>query len=283
MGALVLALAVVPAERRVSGTFQVRSASRVEVHAPVSGFLRELPAEEGSRVDEGAVVAVIDVPNLATDVRQKQADVVAAKAKVADCESELRQADEQLGRAPRDYALAKRRRDAGVAELDQAKARRNRAIAELDSLTSVQAKTVVRSRAAGVQTLPHLKERLGQYVREGDLICTVEETSSLVAEVKVPEQDVARVLPAQEVEFKARALSFDTFRGVVERVAPTAVPATMPGEVQGNVIVYCLIGRAPAELRPGMSGEVRVSCGRQSVGGRMLEKVMKVVRTEFWW
>jgi hypothetical protein len=32
-----------------------------------------------------------------------------------------------------------------------------------------------------------------------------------------------------------------------------------------------------------MSGEARVSCGRQSIGGRMVEKVMKVVRTEFWW
>jgi hypothetical protein len=57
----------------------------------------------------------------------------------------------------------------------------------------------------------------------------------------------------------------------------------MPGEVQGNVIVHCLIGRAPTELRPGMSGEARVSCGHQSIGGRLVENVMKVVRTEFWW
>ena len=68
----------------------------------------------------------------------------------------------------------------------------------------MQSRLVVHSPVPGVVTTPRLKEKIGQYVREGDLICLVEEPGALEAEVAVPEQDVARVRVGQPVGLKAQ-------------------------------------------------------------------------------
>src|SRR5262249_59796264 len=75
---------------------------------------------------------------------------------------------------------------------------------------------------AGRATPARLKEKVGQFLREGELICVVEEPAELEAEVSLAEQDVARVRPGQAVELKARALPFEPVLTRVERVAPAA-------------------------------------------------------------
>lgn len=132
---------------------------------------------------------------------------------------------------------------------------------------------------AGVITTPRLKEKLGHYVREGELICLIEETSGLEAEISLAEQDVARVEPGQVVELKARALPYQTFLAQVDRIAPTAGR----GEVQSSVMVYCRLGEASTALRPGMTGYARVSTGRRSLGEFLGNRALRYLRTEFWW
>ena len=98
-------------------------------------------------------------------------------------------------------------------------------------------------------------------------------------EVKLSEQEVAKVQPGQSVEFKARAMPFDNFKGMV--LGRSAV--AMPGEVQGTVTVYCRIESPPAALGSGMSGFARIHCGEQSAGAAAAKKVLRFLRTEFWW
>jgi multidrug efflux pump subunit AcrA (membrane-fusion protein) len=130
-----------------------------------------------------------------------------------------------------------------------------------------------------VITTARLKEKVGQYLREGDLICLVEEPAGLEAEVSLAEQDVARVRAGQEVKLKARALPFEAFLTRVDRVAPVAGR----GDGQGSVTVYCRLAGAPAELLPDMTGHARVYTGRRPVGAILLDRVLRLVRTEFWW
>jgi hypothetical protein len=68
--------------------------------------------------------------------------------------------------------------------------------------------------------------------------------------------------------------------------APEATPLAAPtvrGETAGTVTVYCrLLDPAPG-LRPGMTGYARIECGPRSLGGLLADRVMRFVRTEFWW
>jgi hypothetical protein len=128
-------------------------------------------------------------------------------------------------------------------------------------------------------TTPRLRERVGQYVREGELICVVEDPDALEAEVALAEQDVARVRPGQAVALRARGLPLGALRGRVCRVAPAAVR----GEAQGTVVVYCQLDECPAGLRPGMTGYGRVHTGPRTLGGLLLDRSLRWLRTECWW
>ncbi|MCH8923952.1 MAG: hypothetical protein IIA67_12490, partial [Planctomycetes bacterium] len=82
IGAVIATMLLVPMHDRAEGTFVVRSLSRAELRAPVAGFLREVYFEEGDQVPKGAVVARLEIPDLASRTRQKDAQINEAKAKL---------------------------------------------------------------------------------------------------------------------------------------------------------------------------------------------------------
>jgi multidrug efflux pump subunit AcrA (membrane-fusion protein) len=201
----------------------------------------------------------------------------AAEAKGAlEAEAELARREKELAEARTILGLLEG--GSRPEEIQAEKARLARLREERRHLEEQRQKQTVPSPTPGVITTARLKEKVGQYLREGDLICVVEEPVGLEAEVTLAEQDVARVRPGQEVKLKARALPFDTFLTRVDRVAPAAAR----GDGQGSVTVYCRLD-APAGLLPDMTGHARVYTGRRPVGAILLDRALRLVRTEFWW
>jgi multidrug efflux pump subunit AcrA (membrane-fusion protein) len=385
-----LALSVVTIPDRAGGPFQFRPAARVEVRAPVAGFIREVSADEGSSVPAGAVLAVLEVPDLASRTEQKQAEVREARARlrlleagarpeelaqqrrraerasawrdlaaehleragvalradlkrldgqIAQHRAELEHATECLERlhnvvgasrsecavaekerrvvealGEQARALKQARQAVGTQDAEAELARRDKELAderarlalleagsrpeeveaerarlarleeELRHLGWLKEQTRVTCRSGGVVVTPRLRERVGQHVKEGDLIAVVEDTSSLEAEVAVPEGESARVRVGQRIGLKVRALPHETFAAEVVRVAPSARAADpeKPEEV-GRVAVYCRLDGPVEGLRPGMTGYARIYSEERSVGGYVLDRAVRFVRTEFWW
>ena len=86
---------------------------------------------------------------------------------------------------------------------------------ELRHLGWLKEQTRVTCRSAGVVVSPRLREKVGHFVKEGDLIAVVEDTSYLEAEVAVPEGESARV----RVECDARLWRrWDTEAGAWDRL-----------------------------------------------------------------
>jgi putative peptide zinc metalloprotease protein len=150
---------------------------------------------------------------------------------------------------------------------------------ELKHLEDQRRKQDVFCPIPGLMTTPRLKEKVGQYLHEGDLIAVVEARAALELEIALAEQDVARVRPGQAVRLKARALPYETFTTVVDRVAPTGVR----GEAQSSVTVYGRLDHAPDDLRTEMTGYARVDTGRRPIGAILVDRMLRFVRTEFWW
>jgi multidrug efflux pump subunit AcrA (membrane-fusion protein) len=386
-GAIAL-MALVQIDDRASGKFAVRPAVRVELRAPVAGFLKNIYYDEGDQVASGTVVARLDIPDLLSRLSQRQAEARASRAQlrlleagprpvevdqqndrvqrakewrdlarqdvekmraawhddlarldtqIAACDAELDVAKDNYERVETlvrqkaltlaDYHEARGRYRVSLAHLRQAQAekrarqstgilaaetelaRRERELAEADAslkflqegtrpeeidaerarlarveeeityLEQLQQRLTVTSPAAGTITTARLKERSGQYVRDGELICLVEQPSAMEAEVSLAEQDAARIRTNQPVRLKARAQPFKTFETKVTRVAPAAGA----GEVQSTVMVYCDLDNHSAELRPGMTGYARIYTGRRPIGEILLHRLLRFVRTEFWW
>src|SRR5262249_28408511 len=82
LGSLVAGLFLLRIEDRAGGAFQVRPVTRAGLRAPVAGFLREVCCDEGDRVSPGSPVARLEVPDLASRLAQKQAEVREAQARL---------------------------------------------------------------------------------------------------------------------------------------------------------------------------------------------------------
>jgi multidrug efflux pump subunit AcrA (membrane-fusion protein) len=171
------------------------------------------------------------------------------------------------------------------AEVDAARASHAKLEEELKYLEARAKKLLLHTTVAGVISTARLKEKVGQYFNDGDLICLIEDPTALEAQIDVPEQEAARIKPGQPVELKARSLPFDQLIATVDRVAPSAEAANVKeGKLQSTVPVYCkLAAPPPAALRPGMTGFARVSCGERPMGRVLADKGLRYFRTEFWW
>jgi multidrug resistance efflux pump len=231
---------------------------------------------------------------------QKQSRTFQSQEEQARAQKRARQA---LGCIESEAELARREKDLADArgtlalleagsrpeEIEAERARLARLEEEDRYLESLQEKELVRSPVAGLITTPHLKEKVGQYLREGELICEVEEPAQLQVEVALAEQDAAEVQPEQQAELKARSLPFQTFRARVERVAARAVEVQSPltpvarGETPATLTVTCLVEDTDSNLRPGMTGYARIYCGRHRVGEALAHRLLRYLRTEFWW
>jgi len=149
-------------------------------------------------------------------------------------------------------------------------------------LETMQTKLDLRAAVSGVIITPFLREKVGQYFKEGDLICEIQNLDELEAEIPLEEQEVAAVQPGQLVVLKVRALPFDTFEGKVDRIAPAAVK-NEKNENQATLTIGCRIENATAEVRPGMTGYARIYTTPRSIGAVVIHRVLRYLRTEFWW
>jgi len=161
-------------------------------------------------------------------------------------------------------------------------------------LEDVQGKLLVRSPVPGLITTPRLKEKVGQYFKEGELICVLEDLEHLEVEIVVSEEEATCIQPGQAVELKARALPLRTFTSAVSRQAPVArgeTAAEQPGrppvprrlDAPSTVTVCCGVEDPLQELRPGLTGYARIYRDKRSIGAILLDRSLRFLRTEFWW
>lgn len=386
--ALLTGVLIVPIEQHASGSFELRPRRRVELRAPVAGFLRTVRFTEGEQVPQDTVVAVLDVPDLHSRIAQKRAELAEAESKlrllkagprweevaeqrsrvdesrrwhelaqedlvkakkafeadlthfdemIRQYEIEVKYAAESFQRAKemlatqalsqqeyRDWqrkdevsrtllrqqiSLRQGRLALGTSVAEGEVAKRAKELAEAKSvlavlelgarpeavaaqeacvarvreevtyLEGVGARLEVRSSLGGVVVTPRLTENIGQYLKEGDLICTIEECETLEAQVTMKEQELVHVEEGQHIELKARGVPYQVFRSNINRIAPRATA----GEVQSTVALYCRVPDPDGRLKPGMTGYARVLCGKQPIARVASDRILRSLRTEFWW
>jgi multidrug resistance efflux pump len=255
------------------------AARRAELEVAEDGYRRAQAL--GSR----HVVAGEEYQQAAGHFRASQARLAEAQAArqaiavkgTLEAEGELARREKELA----DAQAALRLLEAGSRpeEVEAERAQLARLEEEARHLEEQQHQQAIVAPVSGLVTTPRLREKVGQYLHEGDLICTVEEPEGLEVEIALAEQDVAGVRAGQEIGLKARALPFERFTSRVDRIAPVAGR----GEVQSRVTVCCRLDRLPAGMRPGMTGYARVYTGRRPVGAILLDRALRFLRTEFWW
>ena len=164
-------------------------------------------------------------------------------------------------------------------EVEVAQATVERLREEVSNLNDVSSRLSIQSPVAGVITTCCLKEKVGDYFEEGELICEVEDAQQLEIVIALDEDQTARVRLGQRVRLKARSLPFEIFEVEVERIAPRAAE----GDVQSKVNIYCRLDDPDGKLRSGMTGYARIQGRQATIATVFSEKCLRFIRTEFWW
>jgi multidrug resistance efflux pump len=210
--------------------------------------------------------------------RSERASLAALGA--VQAERELLVREQELANSS--YALALKKLGPREEELAAAQARLARVRAEVAHLEQLERKQSVASPTSGVVITPRVHEQVGRYVPEGQLICEVEDRSAFEVEIRLAEQDAARIEPGRRIGIKLRALPYETFDATVTRIAPAATEAE-EGESQSRVPVYCQVEDPRGLLRSQMTGYARIYCDRRPLAAIGMDRLVRLVRTEFWW
>ena len=152
---------------RVEAPAVVEYGGLAEIRAAAPGFVREVHAQAGDFVEQGQIIAVLDNPDLSTELASLRLESTQATAKIRGYLATDDLAKAQIETANRD-ALEKR-----VAELTR----------QLDSLT-------IRSPARGHLVGRQLRSLVGQYLKPGTEIALVGDESAKELIVAVGQDDL---------------------------------------------------------------------------------------------
>ena len=139
--------------------------------------------------------------------------------------------------------------------------------------------TALTSPINGRITTPYLENRVGYYLKEGDVFAQIEDSQTLQAEVETPEGNIGDVRIGSPVRVKVWAYPYTIFSGKVESIAPIAI------EKNGEKVVRVLvkIPNQAGTLKSGMTGYAKINAGRKPVGVVLTRIVARFFMVEVWY
>jgi HlyD family secretion protein len=228
----------------------------LELAAPLSEEIVEIPVKVGQRVAAGDVLVRLDTRIGELELKAAQARVAAAQANLDAAQGEFERV-QGLARArvssQKDLDLARRAHGEAVAQLAEREAEAAQAEKRREDLT-------VRASAAGV--VDQLPFEVGERVPAGGVAAVVLADAAPWVRLWVPARAVVRVVPGAPAEVEIEGIA-GRLTGRVESVSREAqfTPHYALTEKERANLVFearVVITDAPAQLRPGVPASVRL-------------------------
>lgn len=273
--------------KRVVLSGEFRPHQVVDLYAKVAGYLRQISVDVGSLVQPGQVVAVLESPELETDVVRTGAELRRSRAELERARAEVRraQASLQLTNVSLERLLGAIKREPGIIaqqEIDEARARKQAAEAVLEAaqaaagieegrIGAAQASEKRSQAMAAYQTItaPFAGVVVKRYVDRGAMVqagtasqtqaspvVRVAELNPLRLAVSIPEAVVPLVKAGVRAEIRVNALR-QTFTGTVARINRDVAISTRTMEAELDV------PNPGSRLTPGMFADVSFQLERR--------------------
>lgn len=255
-----IANAPVPLAEPLHGRVALDESHTARISSPVPGRIVELRAQLGDPVSAGAILAVIDAPDLGA----AQADLAKAKADEHRKELALKRARELFA----GEVMPRKDLEAAEADLAQVKAETERAALRLANLNPRRAplagqRLTLVSPIGGV--IAERKANTGMEVRPDlpDPLFVIADLKRLQVIIDLPEQHLAKVVVGHPIAAEVDAWPAERFLGRVERIAPSVDPVTR------RIQVRCSVDNAAAKLRPEMYARVTLLADAHRIAMRV--------------
>ena len=202
-------------EQRIIATATVTAVQGVEVSAEIGGRVKRIAFESGSLVDMGAVLIQLDTAS--EDAQLASAEATAALAKAS------------LSRVKKLNKQNLTSQDA----LETAEAKVKETVAQANNVRALIAKKTIQAPFSGRLGLRQVN--LGQILREGDAIVSLQTLDPIYVDFSVPQKELSRLEPGLEVQVNVDAAPDDTFTGKIIATNPDVDLATRSVRVRAKV------------------------------------------------
>ncbi|MBZ5536393.1 MAG: efflux RND transporter periplasmic adaptor subunit [Acidobacteriia bacterium] len=220
----------------------------VSVYPKVTGFVKRIKVDRGSRVKTGELIAQLEAPELIAQRAEAQAKLQSAESQLAASQAKLASDQSTYEKltaaaatpgvvAKNDLNIAEKAAQADAAQVKSASSNVNAAEHSLQSITEIEGYLQVRAPFDGVVTERnvHPGALVGPTGGPGALVplVRIETLARLRLVVPVPENYVAGIPEGTKVSFAVPAYPGQTFAGTVARISHVVdeKTRTMPVEL----------------------------------------------------
>ncbi len=203
----------------------------VTVSTDLAGIVSQIAFESGAKVHAGDLLVHLDT---------------------SQEEAQLHQAEAQ-----RDLAQVNLKRNTGLlasrtisqSDYDTSEATFRQMQATVDQYRALIARKTLRAAFDGIVGIR--QANLGQYLKEGDPVVTLQSFDPIYVNFSLPQQDLSKLAVGQTAELHADAFQKETFTGKINAIN------SLVDQTTRNVQIQATLSNPDAKLRPGMF--VRVS------------------------
>jgi len=242
---------------RIDAPFILRSKDVRQVTAPFSGYIDQVQADIGQRVEEGAPLLTLDN----SDLLLEEAAAVTNRVRY------LREAE-------------KARAKNALIEMKIAQAQADQAQAQLELIQHRLNRAQLRSPINGIVVEGDFSERLGTPVEKGELLFKVARHEKLYAEIRVTERDIQELAAGQTGELAFVSKPRQKYPLQIQQIDPLA-----SAEESGNVFFVRseIFTSAENWWRPGMSGIAKTTVGKRRLLWILSHRTVNFLRLLVWW
>jgi multidrug efflux pump subunit AcrA (membrane-fusion protein) len=280
LGALAAALALVPAEHRLSASGELWPRERRNVFAPAGAVVQTVHVRHGQKVGSGDLLITLRDPRLEFEFARVQGELATARKRLASI-----QAERISGLPEGDDAFAKfQQRTAEEEEVKLSLATLER---QLAILRRQEQDLAIRAPIAG-EVLTWRPDQLlaGRPVERGQLLLRVADVSGpWIVEARVPQDyagdlQSARANPQAELPV-AFALLTDPTTNYRGRLVDLANVVELDAQDQPTVELTVAIDDPPPAPRAGAGVLARIDCGRRPWGYVLFHDAARALAA--WW
>jgi HlyD family secretion protein len=257
----------------VSATGNLQPTNQVVVGSELSGIVKSVEVDYNDQVAVGQVLARLDTSKLSAQIRQSQASLDSAHAKVQQTEATIRETRaaldrlDEVGRLSNNKAVAKGDLEKARAALDRAVADRaaaraavSQAEATLQLNMTDLAKTEIKSPINGIVLTRSVEpgQTVAASLQAPVLFTLAENLAQMELHVDVDEADVGRVQAGQDATFTVDAYADRKYPAEITQIRFGA--KTTSGVVTYETILK--VDNSDLSLRPGMTATAEITITR---------------------
>jgi membrane fusion protein (multidrug efflux system) len=219
-------------DTRLTAVGSLTAVHGVTVAAELPGKVAEIAFQAGSKVRKGDLL-------IRQDTSSEEAQLPGAVAQADLARSVLARDAEMLA----EEIISQAKYDASVAQLKEA-------VAQADEVRAAIGKKTIRAPFGG--RLGIRQVNLGQILKEGDPIVTLQSLAPIFADFTLPQQELARLRTGLPVNVTCDCLPGQSVDGHLTAINPLVDPETR------NVKLQATLSNPKESLRPGMFVNVEV-------------------------